>query len=189
MFTCFFFFFFSFQRWSYRPSGPSISWGGSFERKLKFLVPFSSDQKDWRATRPPPRPFSPKSSNSNFDITILFIIIEKPNNYAFGYNMNPPLTYREESFLCYKIFPLFTHSICYWEVWIRFRMGGGGIFCWEFFHGKIFHGQRSFQWVKLSGKFIHRGSLPEFLNNFFICLAFSFPSQFCAWSFKGNGSR
>ena len=32
-----------------------------FERKLKVLVPFLSDQKDWRATGPHSRPLLPQS--------------------------------------------------------------------------------------------------------------------------------
>jgi hypothetical protein len=42
-------------------SGPRISREGSFKWTLKVLVPFLSDQKDWRVTRPPlPSLFSQK---------------------------------------------------------------------------------------------------------------------------------
>ena len=44
----------------YRLSGPRILLEGSFKRKLKVLVPFLGDQKDWRAIGPLPRSFSPQ---------------------------------------------------------------------------------------------------------------------------------
>ena len=43
----------------------------------------------------------------------MFIIVEKPNNYAFGYNMTPSPTAQGERSLSYKICPLFTQIICY----------------------------------------------------------------------------
>ena len=73
-------------------NNPSISGEGAFERKLKILVPFLSGQKDWRATSPPPTPiYSPKLSDQNFEIVILFSIVERSNNYVFRCKMTPPL--------------------------------------------------------------------------------------------------
>ena len=41
---------FSFQGWSYQPSVPRMWRKDSFWRKLKVLLPFLSDQKDWRVS-------------------------------------------------------------------------------------------------------------------------------------------
>ena len=79
--------------------------------------------------------FSPKLSDKNFEIAILFILVEKPNNYAFGYNMT--LTAQGERSSSYKIGPLFTNNICNWKVCIHFRVGGGQISFWEFFQGEF----------------------------------------------------
>jgi hypothetical protein len=56
MCVCFFF-----HGWSYRSSGHIISREGSFERKLKVLVPFLSDQKIGRKIGPLPRLFVSQS--------------------------------------------------------------------------------------------------------------------------------
>ena len=78
------------QGGSYRPSGPRILREGSFERKLKVLVPFLNDQKNWRAPRPPLTfIFPPKSTDQNFEIAILFSIVENHNNYVFKYDLLP----------------------------------------------------------------------------------------------------
>ena len=86
-----FFIFFNYsQGWSYRPSGPRIFQEDSFERKWKVIVPFLSNQKNWRAPRPPPTLiFMPKSSDQHSEIAILFNIVEKPYNYVFGDDLLP----------------------------------------------------------------------------------------------------
>jgi len=88
---------------------------GSFNRKYKVLVPFLSDQKIGRQGTLPILPplFLPKSSDQNFEVPILLIIVERPNYHALGYNMTPPPIAPGERSLSYKICPLFTHSICY----------------------------------------------------------------------------
>ena len=59
-------------------------------RNEKVLVPFLSDQKNWRASRPPPTLiFSPKSTYQNFEISILFRIVENNNKYVFGDELLP----------------------------------------------------------------------------------------------------
>ena len=64
------------------------------EIKVPF-VPFVSEYKDCRATRPPPSSLFPsKSSNYNFEIAILFVIVERSNDFALGYNMTPPKKYK-----------------------------------------------------------------------------------------------
>ena len=57
---CVFICFFS-QGWSYRPSGPRISWKGSLELTLKVLVPFLSDEKNGGQLGPLPRSFFSQS--------------------------------------------------------------------------------------------------------------------------------
>ena len=53
-------------------------------------MPFLSDQKNWRAPRPPPTLiFFPKSTDQNFEIAILFRIVENHNNYVFGDDLPP----------------------------------------------------------------------------------------------------
>ena len=85
---------------------------------------FFSDKKIGGQVGPLPYPFSSKSSDQNFKIEILFIIVERPDNYVFGCNMTPPPpTGPGEGSLNYKSCPLFTHCICYWEACIHFRVG------------------------------------------------------------------
>ena len=65
--------------------------------------------------------------------------------------------------LSYKICPLFTYSICYWEVCIHF-LDGGGIFCWwDSSKGVIFHVEGSIQGVSFSGEILRWGNLPGLL--------------------------
>ena len=53
-------------------------------------MPFLSDQKNWRASRPPPTLiFFPKSTDQNFEIAILFNIVENHNNYVLGMTYSP----------------------------------------------------------------------------------------------------
>ena len=49
-----------------KKSGPKILGDGSFERKLKVLVPFLSDQKNGGQLGPLPRSFFPKVTRSKF---------------------------------------------------------------------------------------------------------------------------
>ena len=47
--------------------------------------------KNWRAPRPPPTlSIFPKSPNQNSEITIPFIVVDKPYNYVFGGDLLPP---------------------------------------------------------------------------------------------------
>ena len=56
----------------------------------KFQVPFLSDQKNWRAPRPPHTLIIfPKSTDQNSEIAILFNVVEKPYNYVFGDDLLP----------------------------------------------------------------------------------------------------
>ena len=130
--------------------GPRILQEGSFERKLKVLVLFLSDQKNWKATRPPPTLiFFPKSPGENFEIAILFSIVKKSNNYVFEDDLIPHRPGRRAA-SC-ELCPMFVYSIYYWEVYRRFRgdfFGGGSregvtweyLSMWNFSWGKgIFH--------------------------------------------------
>ena len=137
------FVFFS-QGWSYRPI-----WSferGSFERILKVIMPFLSDQKIGGQLGPLPLLFQ-KSSDQNFETAILFVIVGRPNNYAFGYNTTP--TVPGERSLSYKTCPLFAHSACYSEIYIQFRVGGtnflvAGFSKGEFSMGREFPGGEIF---------------------------------------------
>jgi hypothetical protein len=47
-------------------------------------VPFLIVKSDWRKTNTPPTPIiSLKTSNKNFEIAILFNVVEKSGNYVF----------------------------------------------------------------------------------------------------------
>ena len=57
---------------------------------MKSSSAFLSDHKNWRAPRPPPALiFFPKSTDQNFEIAILFRIVENHNNYVFGDDLLP----------------------------------------------------------------------------------------------------
>ena len=90
-------------------------------------MPFLSDQKNWRAPRPPPRLiFSPKSTDRNFEIAILFRIVKNHNNFVFGNDLLP--TVPGGGAASYKLRPVFTYNNGYLEVYSRFQ----GIFFFGF---------------------------------------------------------
>ena len=63
---------------------------GSFDWKLKGLVPFLIVQSNWRVANPPFTPtISQNTSNQNLEIAILFNIIESSKNYVFEDNKPP----------------------------------------------------------------------------------------------------
>ena len=68
---------------------------------------------------PLPHHFSAKSPDPNFEIAILFSIVEKANNYVFEDDLisNSPGG-RSAS---YEVCPLFTNSVGYSEVYINFH--------------------------------------------------------------------
>ena len=80
---------FFFQGWSCQTSYPKTSEEGSFDWKSKVLVSFLSYKKIEGQLAPSHTPFPPKSSYQNFEIAILFSIVKKLNNYAFGDNITP----------------------------------------------------------------------------------------------------
>ena len=56
----------------------------------KVLVPFLSDQKNWRAPRLPPTPIIfPKSPDQNSEIAILFTVVENLITMSLG-RLTPP---------------------------------------------------------------------------------------------------
>ena len=77
---------------------------GSIWRELKVLMPFLSDQKNWKA--PSQAHFFPKQPNLNFEIAILFSIVEKPRNYVFGEDLIPQVPGGGAA--NYELLPLFT---------------------------------------------------------------------------------
>ena len=122
-------------------------------------------------------PFSTKKSDRNFEIALLFIIVERPNNYVVGCNTTPPPTDAGKRSLSYKMCSLLMHSIYHWDACIHFRVRGvGPIFCFGFFDGRIFHGEGSFQGVNLWEEITHWGNFPESFNKiiFMSCFLFSF---------------
>ena len=68
---------------------------------------------------PFPRSFYPKSPDQNSEIAILFIIVEKPNNYVFGDDLLPNVPGGGAA--NYKLWPVFTYSNGYWELYRRFQ--------------------------------------------------------------------
>ena len=89
-------------------------------------MPFLSDQKNWRASRPPPTViFFPKSTDQNFEIAILFNIVENHNYYVFGDDLLP--TVPGGGAASYKLCPMFTYSNGYWEVYRRFQGDSFGL--------------------------------------------------------------
>jgi len=70
-----------------------------------------------------------------------------------------------ERALSYEICPLFTYSICDWNIYGHFL--GGGIFCREDFPWKEFATGEKFPRVGFSGEILDKGNLSEFL--FEIC--------------------
>ena len=103
----------------------------------------------------------------------MFIIVERPNNYAFGYNMNLPKAPGERS-LSYKICPLFMHSICYWDACIHFWVRG------DKFSARCFSMGEFSMRREVSGNELVRGNytVQEFARILLICLDLSFLSQF-----------
>ena len=145
------FFFFS-QGWSYRLTGPTMSQKGSFYRILKVLVPFLSDQKHWRAPRPPPTLiFPPESPDQNSEIAILFTIVKKPFKYVFGDDLIPQFPWEE---LQVTNFDLCLHIVMVTgkctDVFRGIFFGWGGKLRGSYvegsFHGGTSHGGRDFQW-------------------------------------------
>ena len=53
-------------------------------------MPSLSNQKNWRALRPPPTLIIfPKSTDQSSEIATLFSVVEKPYNYVFGNDLLP----------------------------------------------------------------------------------------------------
>ena len=88
----------------------------------------------------------------SFEIVILFSIVEKSNKYTSGDFVIPPPTAPGKMSLSYKICPLFTCSICYWEICIHIQGG-------KFSTDGILHGDKLSRGGKFSGG--------EFFRKFF----------------------
>ena len=110
---------------------------------------FLSDQKIGGHQGPLTLIFSPKSSDQNFEIAILFSIVENHNNYVFEMTYSPKVPGGWA--VSYKLRPVFTYSNGYLEVYRRFSGGlfwfggfrGGGYVEGSFF-GELCHGAEKF---------------------------------------------
>ena len=86
VFFFFFFFFFFFSRGDrIDPVVLECCESAHSNGNENVIVPFLSDQKNWRAPRPPPTLIIfPKSADQNTEIAILFSVVEKPYNWGLG---------------------------------------------------------------------------------------------------------
>ena len=88
--------------------------------KIKVLLPFLSDEKIGGHLDPLTKLiFFPKSANPNFEIAILFNVVEKPHNFVFQDDLIP---YSPRGRGCNV---QTTYNNGYWEVYRRFK----GDFC------------------------------------------------------------
>ena len=108
---------FLFQGRSYQTKNPRISEDDPYGRKLKVLVPFLSDQKDWRAISPFPMSFAPQFVRSKFWDSYLVQLSWKVCWLCLWDNIPPPPAASGEKAFIYGIYPLFTFGICYWEIY------------------------------------------------------------------------
>ena len=68
---------------------------GSFDCKLRGLVPFFIVESDWRAINPSlTLTISPNTSHQNFEITIMLNVVERFGNYVFDDDNPPPQSSR-----------------------------------------------------------------------------------------------
>jgi hypothetical protein len=78
------------QGTSYRRSCCRKVEKGSFDWKSEWLLPFLIVKRVWKATNTPSKPtIYPKTSNKNFEIAILFNVVENSVNLVFK-DDNPP---------------------------------------------------------------------------------------------------
>jgi hypothetical protein len=62
---------------------------------LEGLVPFTITESDWKATNTLSTPtISPNISNQNFEIAILFNVVERSRNYVFEGDTSPTVKKR-----------------------------------------------------------------------------------------------
>ena len=132
-----------FQGWSYRTNGTRILQEGSFKRKLKNLVSFISDQKIGGQLAPVPRPFFLKAVWSKFWDSIWIDMSSE---------MTWPLRTTRGRAASYEICPLFTYSICYWEVYRHFPREEGDLLGMDFLWGEFPIG------MEVSGGELFRGN-------------------------------
>ena len=137
-----------------------------------------------RGTSPHHAPFSPKLSNRNCEIAILFEIVKRQSNYVYGDKMISHSPWGPGS-VNLQICPLFTYSICYWEVNKRFW---GDFLLKGFSKGRNFCEEETFgEGGFFPGEILHLGNLPEFIYRIsFICLTFSLLNQFYMRRCKGE---
>ena len=120
------------------------------------------------------RHFFPKPSDQNFEIAILFSIVETPKNMSLEITW-PPKAPGEGS-LSYKICLLSTYSICYWKVCVHCWVGREGqIFCWGILHGENSPWRGKFPWGwTFNGKFYVGGVCQKSDTKFLYMFCFLF---------------
>ena len=142
---------FFFQWWLHRSKGHRRSREVAFERRLKVILPFLSDQKIGGQLAPSHASISPKYRSIRILIANLFSIVERSDNCAIKGKMAHH-SLCGKGLLCMKFVRFFACSICYCEVYINFwgvwgiyevflgvkypskSLGGGtGGFFWQFF--------------------------------------------------------
>jgi len=84
--------------------------------------------------------------------------------------MNPPPRARGKGTISYKICPLFTYSICYWDLNRHFLIWV--FFCLDF-HREDLHWDGNFLEVNFPGEIFHWGNLTKFLYEFFFTVLYS----------------
>ena len=98
---------------------------GAFEGKFKAIEFFLNDKNRLKGNQPSPTPiYFPTLQDQNFEIVVLFNIVERSNDYLLRANMSPVV--RGERPEIYEFCPLFTYRevLRYWEVYIHFSKGG-----------------------------------------------------------------
>ena len=93
-------------------------------KKMENYSAVLSEKKRLEDGHPPPL-YIPQPPDQNFEIAILFILVERPNNCVSRYKINPTES-QEKCLQFIKFVSLFARSICYRDVCTHFWVGGGG---------------------------------------------------------------
>ena len=95
--------------------------------------------------------------DQNFEIAILFRIVENHNNYVLGDDLPPPPPVPGGGAASYKLWPMFTYSNGYWEVYWRFQ-GAFLVLVWGSGEGAIWEDLSLEQYFMGEEKFNEKGA-------------------------------